>query len=378
MYGNTVKQIREYVVENNLKVPSSLNKDDSRSYITAILDEDSRGIVRENFRDEVVRFTPKRMPEDVYWKDHLSDNGWAVVPLELWEDRFVDEFFDWMSECHTSFDRDDPTTWKTTHIVPLLHGIIKNYFNPRFAWEVRKACLPVFRELWDDDDLITSFDGGCFLHTKNKNAKESVNMKNLWLHNDSPVEAAKKRHYDRRVGDYVQGVVNFTDSGDDDGGLVLLDQSKLVKSGKFQDFFYDYMKKYPSAGYGFSRTNTGDKMFDRMKLMKICAPKGSILLWDSRMFHCNCPPYGNAFGQDDSPRFRMCTYVTMVPRRWATRKELDKGVKIAEESGMTGHARTGRFFNKNPKEAFTHGKIIPKHEVETHDFDDEELKMIGL
>lgn len=116
-----------------------------------------------------------------------------------------------------------------------------------------------FSRIVGEEDFICSFDGGCFLHTKNKNAKESVCLKDLWLHNDSPVESCKDRHLERRKGDYVQEVV---DCGEDDG-LILLDQGR-----KYRDFFYDYCEKYPTTGYAFSRTNAGDDMFRKMGLLK--------------------------------------------------------------------------------------------------------------
>lgn len=66
----------------------------------------------------------------------------------------------------------------------------------------------------------------------------------------------------------------------------------------------------------------------------------------------------------------------MIPRNWTTREELEKAEDIVLEGGMTGNSRTGRFFNKNPREARTYGNEIPKHTVVVHNYSDEHITLI--
>jgi hypothetical protein len=197
----TVKQIDEYAVENGIKLPPGLRKQEKISYIESYLNSPKE---LTGYRDEVVELVPV-WQETEDWKAHLETTGWCVVPIPGWKENFKEMFFDWLEGCSEEFSRDDPQTWKTANMVPLLHGIIKHHFgHTELQWQVRELCADIFAEIWniDKEDLLCSFDGGCFLNTKIKKRRESeatgrersrggddtldFNVKDLWVHVDTP------------------------------------------------------------------------------------------------------------------------------------------------------------------------------------------------
>jgi hypothetical protein len=144
----------------------------------------------------------------------------------------------------------------------------------------------------------------------------------------------------------VQGVVNFVDNGPEDGGLVLVEGS--------QDIFNQYMDNNRGAGFVWEPANMADPLLCVLPLIKICAPAGHILLWDSRIFHCNINP-------NEGGNYRMCTYVSMQPRVNAVEKELAKRIKLYEDGRLTGHWCYGPYFTANANAPRYDNGIKPKN-----------------
>jgi len=145
----------------------------------------------------------------------------------------------------------------------------------------------------------------------------------------------------------VQGIVNFVENGPEDGGLVLVEGSHSI--------FAEYMTKHPSEGITWGPADMTDPLLSTRNLIKICSPAGSIILFDSRVFHCNVPPYGSILRENGTPRFRMCTYVSMQPRIGATSKELTKRIKLYEKGRMTGHWAYCTWFKEIAEQPRTFG-----------------------
>ena len=360
----TIKQLDEFAAAQGVTFPPSVKrKAEKINYLRAKLSGDATEEV-EGYRDEVIELTPLwsprgNEPEQIAdsrenWLSDLQKHGWCVVPIEGWKDDFESMFFDYLESCCENFQRDDPTTWKTANMVPLLHGILKNGFgHTELQYQIRELCAPIFAQIWkmEEEELLCSFDGGCFLNNKVKsrrNEKLTFNLKDLWLHVDTPRNVSGTPEEEEKLECY-QGLANFTECGELDGGLVLAAGSK--------DFFHDYMDAHPSAGYKWTRAQTVDSLFDDVTYVKVCAHPGDLVLWHGMMFHCNVPPT-----RSDPGAYRMCTYVSMQPRANATKAELKKRVKLYEEGRMTGHWCYGPYFSANPKLPRTYGNaavILP-------------------
>jgi hypothetical protein len=116
----------------------------------------------------------------------------------------------------------------------MLHGILKHYFgHTEMQWQIRELCAPIFARIWgcQSEDLLCSYDGGCFLPCIPKDTLKHSNFKQ-WIHCDQQRSAS---HFES-----VQGIVNFVENGPEDGGLVLVEGSHNI--------FAEYMAKHPSEG----------------------------------------------------------------------------------------------------------------------------------
>lgn len=321
----TVVQIKTWAKENGLRVPSSLKKADLIQFLMGAYQEKLAGAApeRKTITAALDQLQPRIPVPELDWLTHLHTYGWAVAPITGWEQRFTLNFFEWFESCSPNFKANDPATWKTANMPIMLHGILKHYFgHTEMQWRIRELCAPIFARIWgcQPEDLLSSFDGGCFLPCKEKGAATNRSFKQ-WIHNDQ---------YRAATGFVcVQGIVNFLENGAEDGGLVLVENSHTV--------FADYMARHPSEGIVWNPADMSDPGLANLPLVKICAPAGHIILFDSRTFHCNVHPYGTKIRPDGTVRFRMCTYVSMQPRIGATPAELVKRRALYENGRMTGH-----------------------------------------
>jgi len=360
--NNTVDNIKNWAKENNYNIPTGLKKEHMIDYIKGVHYERSNSIIYEavNSTMKLNDLVPVYTDNNINWLEHLNKHGWVTVPINGWKVEFTDMFFNWFESCCTDFKKSMPDTWLVKNMPTLLHGILKHYFgHTELQWQIRELCAPIFARIWNckEADLLCSFDGGCFLP-----AKEKKNQYKSWIHID-------QSRYQRSF-QAVQGVVNFVDNGPEDGGLVLVENSK--------DVFEEYMDKYPSEGIVWGPSNMGDPMLATKRLIKICAPAGHILLFDSRVFHCNVAPSGSTLKQDNLPRFRMAIYVSMQLRINATVKELKKRVELYQKGRLTGHWCYGHYFSANAEHPYTHGATNNRPQViEIAKLNDLRKRLIG-
>jgi hypothetical protein len=80
--------------------------------------------------------------------------------------------------------------------------------------------------------------------------------------------------------------------------------------------------------------------------IRICCPRGSLVLWDSRTMHAG---YESSRSRTN-PNFRMVAYVCYVPRSQATPKQLLKKQKAFNEQRTTSHwPQYSKLFGKTPR-----------------------------
>ena len=339
----TVTQIKEYSKANNLKVPSGLKKDDLVKWIQGVYSERLSGIIKkdqpETFPIEAIQ--PKYQDSKMDWLPHLYQYGWAVAPIPGWNPNFINMFLSFLESCCSNFKKEDASTWKPENLPILSRGILKHYMGHiEMQWQIRELCATLFARMWacNPEDLLSSFDGGCFL-MGDLNIK--TDTKN-WIHVDTP-----RNQYGIYNFSCVQGIVNFLDNGPNDGGLVLVEGS--------QHILKEYMDKHLSEGIIWQIADMNDPLLSTKQMIKICAKAGEMIMFDSRIFHCNMPPIGN--------NLRICTYVSMQLRVGAKEEELIKRCKLYEQGRMTGHWCYGSFFKETSKDPNTYGKPNNKPSV---------------
>lgn len=259
------------------------------------------------------------------WLDHLTEHGWTIVKIDDFDHaRIVSCFFSWLESTQSGFDRHNPQTWTKDRLPSNSHGIFRHYIGHEpFMWETREKTLDIFKQLWQTDDLLSSFDGGSFLLPDEQYK--------AWVHCDQ----------DRYVNGFAnfQGIVNLVDNGPTDGGLLLLSNSHRIRQ--------QYLEKYPLVGHkGQFMIDLNDELIQQCQRIKVCAPAGHLILFDSQIFHCNVPPKKSV---------RMSIYVSMQPRI-NDQTILNQRVKAFENNQMTGHWCYGHGFSINPKKPNTYGR----------------------
>ena len=345
----TVAQLKSKIEHFGVKIPNSLLKWELVEFLNAILKNKDKLNVKPEYKTAPELQCIPMQCRDKDWLKHLKEYGWAVAPIPNFDStKYVNSFFDWFEYCCDDFDRDDRNTWKTKNIPINLHGIFKQYIGHLdFVWEIREKCLPIFQTIHETNDLLCSFDGGCFLYKKDRTASFS------------------KLHLDQgRFQDVynVQGAVNLVDNGPDDGGLVLLEGSHKA--------FRNYYERHPLEGLDWAPVDMADEEFRRLPVIKVCAPAGHILLWDSKTVHCNTPPNSN--------QIRMVTYVSMQPRILADETVLKKRIKLYENGRMTSHWCVGSWASVNPLHPRSYGQEhVRPDEVEIAKLNSGQRRLVG-
>ena len=289
-----------------------------------------------------ISFTPKYM-RNIDPFEHLKEYGWCVINVNEYRqkldkidfDIIEDKFLNWL-ENYKGFKRDDEKTWTWENVIPdtNFNGIFNFCFSHEdFVWDVRKSVYPIFKDLWNDEDLLSSYDGGNFIF--GNHFKKAVN----WLHTD-------RIRFDT-VQNY-QGLVTINDCGEKDGGLLVVEES--------HKYYDSYMKKNVLYGYG-AGLDLEDEDMSKLEIVKPCGNKGDLILWDNKTFHANAFPESN--------KCRMAIYVSMGPRKYATNEELEQRKQMYLNKQGSGHWTCGYHFkvkHEYDESLKPHKDFIPKNE----------------
>ena len=344
-------QLREICLKLGSKPPSNLSKDELIKHIRELqLKQGNKESIAVNINNRPeLPFEAKYM-RDIDWKTHLGTYGWAVVPIPNFPtQKYVDAFWTWMESCRGGIQRDNPKTCIDENLPVRINGIFRHYIgHTQWIWEIREHCYPIFNQLWNSENLLCSFDGGCFLPPSNQSERQ-------WFHVDQG----------RMCTDLccVQGLVNLYPSGPNDGGLLVIEKSHTV--------FAEYYQRHQNEGIEPRLADVTDPGLSKLEVIKVCAGLGELILWDSRVFHCNTNPRGKI------PR--MCTYVSMQPRSQVSEKHLQKRIQIYQSGRMTGHWCYGPWFIENSKYPQVYGaNDIQPPQIEIANLNPLQRKLVGF
>ena len=235
---------------------------------------------------------------------HLREEGYAVVPSVLSEEaqlRAVDGLWRYLEALGTGVDRCDPKTW-TSRTLPLnTHGIdlLAEVAHRRFVWDVRRdpAVIGVFADLWGTDRLWSSFDRVCFVPAPELRGRAPVSTS--WFHVDQS----------SRKPDFlcVQGLVTLGHTVDPKTGAIRMrptterDGTLRVLAGSHRAHPISYKgPDVPAAEKEWARdwhkfdVRESAKLLEDYESVRVEAPPGSMILWDSRAAHYGAPPQAGA------------------------------------------------------------------------------------
>jgi len=244
-------------------------------------------------------------PDEI--KTTLAQNGYCIVPNILTPDE--------IEYCKNEFK-----TWQQTipnhdevHRIINPHGIYKYHCagHTRHAWFIRTrpSVQQVFKDLWETDELIVSFDGCCYI------SKDTKTKDRCWTHTDQAPDKVGLKCY--------QGFVSLTENKE--RTLVVYEKTHLDHQAYFEDRDVDQSNDWQVLDKSFV-----DSISDKKHALHV--PAGALVLWDSRIFH------QNQYGAPESEE-RMVQYVCYLPKSHEknTQAMIDKRARYLLNRRTTSH-----------------------------------------
>lgn len=272
---------------------------------------------------------------------------------------------------------DDRSNWEEAFP---MHNQIGIFAGPagqtQVMWDLRQdpRIVHIFSQVWNTNDLIVSMDGLSFMCPSEI---REVYM-DPWPHVDQGILRRQDdvAHNNTQPIGFVsesllktepftiQGQFLFEDSFEGDGGFYCIPRSHL----QFTNFAPPYealdsmdlpREEIRKAKHAFLLdffTKKKDESGNPYALKQITAPRGSLILWDSRTVHWNQHaskerPYS------EHPKVRMVGYLCYVPKARLTNEGLVRRREAFEMGVSTGHNPAEpelKFTKDHIKEAFKH------------------------
>jgi len=232
------------------------------------------------------------------------------------------------------------------------------------VWDARMepGVLAPFERLWGTDQLLSSFDS---LNITFPNRKD-VPRKAAWEHIDqSPF---------RRGMHCVQGIINLSHSGPEDGGLMV-----YAGSHKLHDEYLDTQTDKSSwlsrDLFPFNKGQLEWFTAKGLKPHKVCADVGDLILWDSRTIHYGAEP------TERSTQIRTVIYTAYTPARLASEETLRRKRQIFSSWGDTTHWPHDNIVLRDYEAFLEDGTRDPRNRDQPRDLpemSDKLLKLAGM
>lgn len=251
--------------------------------------------------------------------DHLDSEGFVVIAGALSADETstaLDLTWDYLEGLGTGIDRSDPATWGDDRWPVAVHGGIipsQGIGHSAAQWFIRSVpnVKRSFAAVWDDDDLLVSFDGMAIWRPTSVDPEWRTNRGGSWLHID--------QHPIGRPGFHcVQGLVSLLPSSPATGGNVMVPGShRLFES--IPERYTDRLARIPPSIDHF-RFPVDDPQLAATPPIMPHLEAGDLLLWDSRTIHCSSPAIAehteadHIDADDSSGLLRAASLVCMMPR----------------------------------------------------------------
>ncbi|KAJ9615901.1 hypothetical protein H2200_001978 [Cladophialophora chaetospira] len=285
------------------------------------------------------------------WLDQLETQGYAVVKGAIPPDRaqyYQQKAIEWLQSFDPALDPNDPSTWKNANLpFQTDRNTYEHYsvVHEKFMWEARQepGVLEAFARIWGTEELLVSFDS---LNVTLPNLKTA---RAPWPHID---QAPRKRGLH-----CVQGIINLSHAGPEDGSLVVIPgSSNLVEE------FFD-TKTDPSTWDWKDNRYFDDKDMEfftsrGLKPKKVLAEPGDLILWDSRTIHWGGEP------TEKSNTTRTVIYAAYAPTKLASEDALAEKKHIFEVWGATTHWPHDNIRLRDLQARLPDGTPDPRHRSE--------------
>ena len=314
----------------------------------------------------------------------LETLGYAVVP-DVFGDaectRIKHEMWSWMEKVtYSRVNRSSPFTWTAKCWPPNSRHIVQHYGvgHSRAAWLARTNLNVhrTFAALWGTDRLTVSYDGMNLWPAPEKVIEARGGrdegytatrwpMDSDWLHTDQSPYSPKR--------ECIQAWATFEDvDGDDDATLKVIPGSHLIHEELCRKFNVrplapgdtgraDRRNWYKFTNAELCRIHGANW---REKAVRVSAPRGSLVLWDSRTLHQGTAPRHGR----EVPRDRAVVYLCFAPEKNMTEAQRRKKRLAALALRTTSHwPCESKLFATRPN---TYGKPMPPFHVQGGGRDD--------
>jgi len=274
-------------------------------------------------------------------RPNLQKYGYCVVE-DVFDEKFckstIDEMWNWLKGLGTGIRRNDPKTWTIDKWPYCLRaGMLQHTLgHAKFVWETRQNAnvIKIFSQIYGTTELMTSFDGASINRPNTVVWSEELDQKNKssWLHTDQNVIHTTNVEDVYTSDEYsIQGIANFENVGDNDGSLFVGESSHLLHKQLFE-----WNGNEPKKNWYILKKDDIEYLKENgTKFIKINAPAGAFILFDSRCFHSGCASVGK-----NNDTFRYVVYVSQTPAKRATKEDIALKIKAVETGRTTSHWST--------------------------------------
>ncbi|XP_071110243.1 uncharacterized protein [Haliotis cracherodii] len=264
-------------------------------------------------------------PLEMFTEKHMEDlrvKGYTVVENVLTNedaDRYRGMYSDWLETFKG--------TWPHS-IKSLIQRYKVGHMEP--TWAVRLKAKKVFEEVWGTEKLLSSMDAIAIGRPPEDGEEDFQSPGRHWLHIDQGPEREGLHAY--------QGAVYLETADEDDWAFEAIEGTHEYHDRYYEESDYGIMKRKDNPTWRFKNLRDEDIEFfteERgLKRTRVTAPKGGMILWDSRLVHANSRVIK---GRKNPGRWRYVVFVCMTPAKWADKESLQTKQMAYEELRMTTH-----------------------------------------
>ena len=253
--------------------------------------------------------------------DYLDEHGFVIIASALSAQQAAQALsmlWDYLEELGTGIDRTDINTWDDDRWPTAVHGGILPSFGIGHCaaqWFIRDVAdvKASFAAVWDDEDLLTSFDGVTLWRPWTHKADWKTNEGPTWMHIDQHPIGRPGKHC-------VQGLVNLLPTSPATGGNVVVPGSHRRFARIPEEYAERLDRIHPSIDH-FRYPNDDPALSDTQPI-QAHMEAGDLLLWDSRTIHCSSP--GTETPTNDTSLLRAASLVCMMPRSKSTPEVIEQ------------------------------------------------------
>ena len=213
----------------------------------------------------------------------LKEDGYTIIHNVYNEEEIIEyrnEFNLW----HTNV----PELEELNNLIDF-NGIYKHHQvgHQRFAWLARTnpKIINIFKQLWDTDELVCSFDGCCYY------SSEYIGKPVYWTHSD---QSSRKKGLN-----CYQSFLSLTNNKE--RTLLLYKGSHLLHEDYFTTMEIDEPRDWNIIDQNYIQQLIEDRLYLDVK-------EGDLVIWDSRTFH------QNTCGDSSCCEERLVQYLCYLPK----------------------------------------------------------------